>query len=511
VSPTHTPDSHDLATFGYRQELNRTLGSFSSFAAGFSYISILTGMFQTFHLGFARGGPAFFWTWPTVFVGQFLVALGFAELAAHYPLSGGVYQWSKHVGSRALGWLTGWIYLACLVVTLAAVALALQTTLPQIDERFQLVGDINDSTDQAKNAVLLGCLLIAFSTLINSIGVGLLARINNLGVFCELAGIILLLLLLASRAMRGPGDVVFETHDKGLGAPLGYLGPFLAATALTASYVMYGYDTAGALAEETNEPRKKAPRAILQALSAAAAAGLLLLLVGMMAVSDLHSVELGNEKGGLPYIVKNSLGEPLGKVFLWDVVFAITVCTLAVHTGCVRLLFAMARDRQLPWSTALAHVSPISRVPVVPALVAGSLAVAILVVNVNFPKVIEVVTAVAILWANLAYLLVMTALLVRRLAGWPGRGGCGATGVFALGKWGLAINFLATAWCVFTVVNVGWPREDVYGNEWYHRYGALLYTGGLVMAGGVYYAVGQSRRTGQHRSQSSSCKPTPLY
>src|SRR5437773_12560904 len=91
-------DQQDLARFGYKQELDRTLGSFSSFAAGFSYISILTGMFQMFHEGFAAGGPAFFWTWPTVFVGQLLVALSFAELAAHYPLSGAVSPWSKHAG-----------------------------------------------------------------------------------------------------------------------------------------------------------------------------------------------------------------------------------------------------------------------------------------------------------------------------------------------------------------------------------------------------------------------------
>ena len=47
---THS-DSHQLAEFGYRQELHRTLGSFSSFAAGYSYISIMTGMFQTAALG----------------------------------------------------------------------------------------------------------------------------------------------------------------------------------------------------------------------------------------------------------------------------------------------------------------------------------------------------------------------------------------------------------------------------------------------------------------------------
>ena len=75
---------------------------------GFSYISILTGVFQMFYLGFAAAGPAFFWTWPVVFLGQFTVALCFAELAAHYPLSGGVYQWSRRIGSPAwAGWPAG--------------------------------------------------------------------------------------------------------------------------------------------------------------------------------------------------------------------------------------------------------------------------------------------------------------------------------------------------------------------------------------------------------------------
>jgi hypothetical protein len=80
--PADSEDARELASFGYRQELARTLGSFSAFAAGFSYISILTGVFQLFYLGFGAGGPAFFWTWPAVFLGQLLNALCFAELAA---------------------------------------------------------------------------------------------------------------------------------------------------------------------------------------------------------------------------------------------------------------------------------------------------------------------------------------------------------------------------------------------------------------------------------------------
>jgi len=84
-APTGNTDSQELAGFGYKQELDRSLGSFSSFAAGFSYISILTGVFQLFYLGYAEGGAAYWWTWPMAFAGQALVALCFCELAARYP------------------------------------------------------------------------------------------------------------------------------------------------------------------------------------------------------------------------------------------------------------------------------------------------------------------------------------------------------------------------------------------------------------------------------------------
>ena len=230
--------------------------SFSSFAAGFSYLSILTGLFQMFYLGFGAGGAAFIWSWPLVLTGQFLVALGFAELAAHYPLSGGAYQWSKLAGSPRLGFVVGWIYLACLVVTLAAVALALQALLPQISPAFQMVGDATDPRASAMNAVLLGCGLIVLTTVLNSVGVGILAKVNNVGVVAELLGAILLIALLWAFASRPPQEVLLATAGRGLGD---FLAPLIASAGLTASYCMYGFDTAGSLAEETANPAPQRP------------------------------------------------------------------------------------------------------------------------------------------------------------------------------------------------------------------------------------------------------------
>jgi len=57
-------DSSDLARFGYRQELKRILGVYSSFAVAFSYISPSTGIFTLFALGLGIGGGFFIWSWP---------------------------------------------------------------------------------------------------------------------------------------------------------------------------------------------------------------------------------------------------------------------------------------------------------------------------------------------------------------------------------------------------------------------------------------------------------------
>src|SRR5919204_665437 len=213
-APKPGADTDELAQFGYKQELDRSLGSFSSFAAGFSYISILTGVFQLFGLAFLFAGPAFFWSWPIVFIGQMLVALCFAELAGQYPLAGSVYQWSKQTARALTSWMAGWLLLIGSIVTV---------------------------------------------------------------------------------------------------------------------YVMYGFDTAGSLAEETNNPRKHAPPAIIRALAAAGLAGGLLILVAMMSVSSITAKEIGTL--GLPFVVKDVLGDTLGDIFLLDSALAITVCCLAVHTA----------------------------------------------------------------------------------------------------------------------------------------------------------------------------------
>src|SRR5579872_6627165 len=122
-------DSADLARFGYKQELKRSLGLFSSFAVAFSYISPSTGIFTLFALGLTTLGGVFIWSWPVVALGQFIVALNFAEVSSHYPVAGSVFQWTKFMANRSYSWFTGWGYLFAGILTVTAVVATLPLAL----------------------------------------------------------------------------------------------------------------------------------------------------------------------------------------------------------------------------------------------------------------------------------------------------------------------------------------------------------------------------------------------
>jgi amino acid transporter len=208
-----------------------------------------------------------------------------------------------------------------------------------------------------------------------------------------------------------------------------------------------------------------------------------------MAAPDLGMAELGNIGGGLPMLVKSVLGETVGNLFLCIVIFAIIVCTLAVQSGAVRLMFAMTRDGCLPFSESLSKVSAKTQIPVLATLLCGLGAILILGMNLQFPKVFELVTSIAILWANLAYWIVVAVQLKNRLTSNGQKVDKDAR--FSLGKWGLPVNILALIWSTFMVINVSWPRTATYGFEWYQQYAAWIYTAGLIFVGMFihYYKV----------------------
>jgi urea carboxylase system permease len=481
-----------LESLGYKQELKRELGPFASFASGFSFVSILTTVFELFALGFGFGGPAFFWTWPLVFIGQFAVTLIFAELAARYPIAGAIYQWSRRISTDPLGWFAGWYMLIGYIVSVAAISIAMQSVLPSIWSGFQLVGTDSSMTSVSgsTNAIILGSITILICGFISSFGVKKMAIITTVGVTMEIIGAVLLIGVLFLHAERGPMVVMQTNGVEGTGS---YMFPFFASM-LMAAYVMYGFDSAAELSEETNDPKRTAPQAITRCMLVSAVGGGLLILGTLMAAPDILSPELGTE--GIAYVLKAQAGDTLGRIILAVVAISIFSAALAIQACAARVMFSMARDGRLPFAKQLSKVSPRTHTPLLPGFVVCALAIGVLLINLGQSGVFGAVTSVAVVIVYLAYLLVTVPLLIQRLRKHPVHTNPDPR-YFNLGKWGLPVNIVAVLFGIALLVNVAWPRAEVYdpqGGHWYLQYFALLFVIAATTIGAIAFPLMEKQR-----------------
>src|ERR1043165_1540624 len=199
-------DEADLARFGYKQELRRTLGVFSSFAVAFSYISPSTGIFALFYLGLTTVGGVFIWSWPIVALGQFIIALGFAELSSHYPVAGSVFQWTMCLAGKTYSWFTGWIYLFAGILTVASVC----ATLPlALIPAFENMGWNVANTPSHQR--LIAVITLVAITVMNIFGVRIVALVNNTGVLFEILGMVVFAFVVAIFHHHQNASVVFDT------------------------------------------------------------------------------------------------------------------------------------------------------------------------------------------------------------------------------------------------------------------------------------------------------------
>jgi urea carboxylase system permease len=437
VTSSHERDSADLARFGYKQELKRSLGTFSSFAVAFSYISPSTGIFTLFALGLTTLGGAFIWTWPVVALGQFIIALNFAEVTSHYPLAGSVFQWSKYMAHRAYSWFTGWIYLFAGILTVTAVV----ATLP-----LALIPALNGLGWHSLNfdlhtELVLALITLAVITVLNIYGVKLVAIINNTGVLFEILGMfVFALVLMAFHNHQGFGVVV---HSGGLhvGANTFLIAMFMSL------FVIYGFDTASTLAEETRDPRRTAPKAVLFSIIGAFIIGGVFLLGTLMAIPNLHAAISGAY--GPQTIIEANFSHPFATIYLLVVSAAIFVCCLSIMAATIRLCFGMSRDNQLPFSRHLSKVSPTLHTPLWTCITVAVLA-AIPFIQFAGAGIIAI-AATAMIY--LSYFLGNLAILRDRLRGWPR-----TKAPFKLGRWGLFVNLLGLAYGGAMLINFAWPR-----------------------------------------------------
>lgn len=457
-------DSLDLERLGYKQELNRNLNFFSNFAIAFSFISATTGIFSLFNYGLTTGGPAFVWSWPIVFIGQLLVGLSMGEAASHFPLAGSIYQWGKNLVNRTYAWFAGWIYLIALLATIAAVDFG---GAPYVAQLFGF-----DATNQTV-LIVVTAVMVLLQTLINAFGVKLTALINNIGMVAEIVAMIVLAVMLFVVGMHQPFSFSFNTA--GTAGTGGYLPVFLAAM-LTSTWVLYGFDSAGGLAEEVKDPRRVVPKAIIYSLVLTFIIGALALWAFVLAIPDLDTAMKSD--AALSYILESNLGAGIANSFIVIAVIAIFVCGTAVQATVSRLLYSFGRDNMIPGSKIWVKVSERFETPVAAIVFCGIFTILLSV----SASVETYIVNICVVGMYLAYLSVPVGNLIARSRGWNS-----TTSPWNLGKWGLPVNLVAALWGMFVVINLSWPRSP--DSPWYTNYSIPLLVLATLVIGAVYYVT----------------------
>lgn len=440
-------DAQELARFGYAQELLRSMGGFSAFAIAFSIISIITGIFTLYDYGLQMGGPLEMTLgWPLVSVGTLFVALSMAELCSALPTSGGTYHWSAELGGPTWAWFTAWFNIVGLVTEVAGIDYGCATFLLPI---------LGRGSSHAALLMAYGIILVSHA-LINHYGIRWVARLSDLSVTVHVLGVVLLVGSLLLFAPKQPvGFLLSRATDAPIHAP--YFWLFLLGM-LQAQWTFTGYDAPAQVSEETVDPRRRAPWAIVLGVVVSAVFGYALLLGLTWVIPSIPGVlnardATGNSVPAVLAIAVATLGQRAGGAVLLVAVAAMWFCGLSTLTSVSRVIYALARDQGMPLAGFWSKTSSRHRTPGPAIWLAAGLAFAALI----YSGSVVVVTSISVVGCYLAY---ATPIFL----GWRSKPRwLDHRGPWHLGRRSNLINLIALAWTAFICVIMVMPPNTRTG------------------------------------------------
>ncbi len=451
---------------GRNAQFPRVLRRFALFAVAFSIVSITTGIFLNYSYGLTQMGPAAVWLWPVATVGQLLVVLVLAELAGHVPLAGANYQWAARLVDARFGYVVGALGVLYGAVGLPGIALLglapLTATVLGLD------------AEDGRLLVFLAVLALVIAYLINVVRVQLAARVNNVAVFTEIIGTVVLSVVVFLAWVRGGTP---DGHGAGFLFTVSSDQPLASAIvggALIGVFTLVGFEAAADMAEEAVDARRAVPRMMILSLVVSGVLGMVALVGFTVAIPDLATVSASAVP--LAAIAEYWLGPALTTVFLAVVVFSMFALIVVAAAANSRLIFAMARDGMLPLSGWLRQVHAGTNTPV-PALI-GSLVVCLVLLAYGTldGDAFAVLVGATALVPYLVYLLTLVGYLARRRAiVEAGDGG------FTLGAAAMPVAGLALLWLLAVVASLTLPEA--------FRAADYVVLGALALAGIWYVAV----------------------
>lgn len=292
-------------------------------------------------------------------IGVIFVAYGFIRLSQHVAHAGSVYAFSGlTLGPRA-GFFSGWALLGTYVVTVpagfAVVGLFGQDFLVQ------------SGIWKGANWLTIGLIAAAVVWALAAGAVRIAGRSLVVLEFVTIALIVVLMVFIVVKVAGGHGpsgepSLTLNVFALPHGVPLSAIG--LAAVFGFLSFS--GFEASATLGEETNNPRRNIPRALLFAV-----VGTGILLVIGMAIESLGfgattagAKAFATSSAPLGDLAKTYVGTAMADLLNLGATISAFGATLGIAAAGSRLLLAMARDGTS--SRFLTHISPRTGAPTGP-------------------------------------------------------------------------------------------------------------------------------------------------
>jgi amino acid transporter len=433
-------DERVLAGFGYRGELKRTLRPWGVLGIAFSFMSITTSVYTSYGYGLGKFGPASVLFWPAVLAGQLLVALIVAELGSRIPLAGYSYQWGSRMVNTGYGWLIAIIALAYLLASAATITYVL--VAPFIATMF---GWQATSLDY----LLIAFAALAFTAVVNIVGVRLFARINSVAVACEIvAALVIALAVVVAYFAKPDHPVSFLVNTGGIHGSAIWGG--IVGSMVMGLFSLTGFESAADISEEAVGATGSVPRAVLYSLVGSGVVGFISLVCFALATPDVSAI--AGSSSPVVAIIAHWFGGTASRVLIVFPLVAVLGTALAVVAVQGRLLFALARDNVAPGSALLRRVNH-AQTPG-PAIIVGTLLTAGLLVYAYFQaSSFSVLVGATSILPYVVYLMLIAAYAVRRRQ----LARLAAPGTFGLGRWAVPVFALAFAWLVCALLMLTVP------------------------------------------------------
>lgn len=468
MEPNSRQQSEQHEEGAYQQTLRRDFNFLQAASVGFADISPIVALYGMFAIALAAAGPAMFWGILLVFGAQLLVALVFGEVASRWPLTGGVYQWTRQQVGVRIAWFAGWAYTWTNVIAMSAIAFGGASFL---------ASTLGLSSPSTNETVLIAIGLLVFTTLANVASKRFLKVFVVLSVTAELVASVLVGIVLLIGYREQSFTVIFDSFGTG-GGSFYLTSAFLGAAAFI-GYSAIGFEATGAIAEEVREPERQVPKAIVMVLVTIGVIVAFTALAFILANPNIEGSLTGNISDPIEGTLTYHFGESLTRPLLGMITLGFVASLLAVQTAVSRVLFSFARDEMLPAASFLSYVTPNNRIPTRAVVVAAVVAVIFLLINLGTEQAFQVLLSFVIAGFYISFSFpVLSALylhLTRRHE----------SGLFNLGRWSLPVTLAASLWLVLELVNIAWPRSPEL--PWYQNWAVIIMVAVLSVFGLVVF------------------------